>query len=456
MAVADRVVDSVANAILKAIASLVPSPSTKSTAIDEFDFVEKPPDDYFCPVTLTVLLEPYQTQCCGNLISEEAFQQLQCSNKPCPLCKEERIQAVKDKYHRRKVMSLKVRCPHKAEGCEWEGELGSLEYHLSTNSCEGECGYVNVDCPYACGERVQRRDLEKHKSQHCPLRPFTCQYCNHEATHQEVTKEHWPVCEKYPLPCPNECGEEEMERQHLKGHLEQTCPLEVNQCEFNYAGCGAQLQRHLMPTHVKENVEAHLSMVSQISIDVPQLKTLIQKQGDLIKQQGDLIKQQEDKIKQQENQIKQQGEKINAIVKLKELEKHFIIPPVHLVMNSFTSKKLYGDYWTSPPFYSHLGGYKMHLHVSAKGPNAHVSMFVYLMEGEFDGHLTWPFSGDVTVVLMHTSVPATHFKRTLQFRNVAKHRGFGYNQYISHPLVEGGGYLVNNSLVFCVTDIVLT
>ena len=66
---------------------------------------------------------------------------------------------------------------------------------------------------HACGERVQRPSLEEHKSKRCPLRPFTCQYCNHKATLQEITTEHWLVCEKYPLPCPNECGEEEIERQ---------------------------------------------------------------------------------------------------------------------------------------------------------------------------------------------------------------------------------------------------
>ena len=188
--------------------------------------------------------------------------------QPCPVCRED-LYAVLDKSVKRKVLSLKVRCPHKAEGCEWQGELRSLEEHLNTNS---ECRYAEVDCPYACGERVQRRSLEEHKSQHCPLRPFTCQYCSHKATHREVTENHWPVCEKYPLSCPNECGEEEIKQQHLKEHLEHTCPLEVIKCEFSYAGCGAQLQRRLMSAHKKENVEAHLSMLSLVAQEVPQLQ----------------------------------------------------------------------------------------------------------------------------------------------------------------------------------------
>ena len=285
---------------------------------NEYEFVEQPCRDFFCPVTFDVLLEPYLTECCGHHLSETVYQQLQAQGKPCPVCKEEPLKAMRDKYHKRRVSSLKVRCPHKAEGCEWQGELGSLEQHLNDKSSSGECRYVDVDCPYACGERVQRRSLEEHKSQRCPLRPFTCQYCNHKATFQEVTKKHWPVCEKYPLPCPNECGEEEIERQHLKGHLEQTCPFEVIQCDFSYAGCGAQLQRRLMSAHMKEGTEAHLSLIAhkvpmlekQHRDQIKQLEDQVKQQQDLIKQQADQIKQQGDQIKQQGDQIKQQGDQV--------------------------------------------------------------------------------------------------------------------------------------------------
>ena len=91
---------------------------------NEYDFVEQLPDEYFCPVSFAVLLEPYQTRCCGNHLSQEAYQRLQ-GQPQCPVCREENLTAVDDKFHKRKVLS---RCPHKAEGCEWEGELGSLEW----------------------------------------------------------------------------------------------------------------------------------------------------------------------------------------------------------------------------------------------------------------------------------------------------------------------------------------
>ena len=411
----------------------------------EYDFVEQPPEEFFCPVSFAVLLEPYQTQCCANQLSQETYQRLQ--GQPCPVCREENLAAMKDNFHKRRVLLLKVRCPHKAEGCEWQGELRSLEQHLNTNSSAGECRYVDVDCPYACGERVQRRSLEEHKSQRCPLRPFTCQYCNYKATHQKVTKEHWPVCEKYPLTCPNECGEEEIERQHLKGHLEQTCPLEVIQCNFSYAGCGAQLQRRLMSAHMKEGMEAHLSLLAQ---EIPKLHNTVQQQADQIKQQGDQIKQMRDQMK---------------------LQMRRLVPPVDIIMDDFEQHKKINDVWFSPPltFYTHLGGYRLCLQVQANGyiggKGTHVSVFVNLMKGEFDDLLKWPFCGDVTIQLKKTDPP--HYQKIRSFDNATPDEcvckptkeknddGWGYHEYISHADLYADGYLKDDKLVFCVSKVVV-
>ena len=459
---------------------MMASKSTVSSC-EEYHFVESPLQDYFCPVTFAVLLEPYQTRCCGNHLSQEAYQRLQ--GQPCPVCKEENLTAIDDKYHKRRVLSLKVRCPHKTEGCEWEGELGSLEQHLNTTSVGEGCQYVAVECPYSCNEHVQKRNLEEHKSQHCPQRPFTCQYCNHEATYQEVTKEHWPVCEKYPLPCPNECGEQ-IERQHLKGHLEQTCPLEVIQCEYSYAGCGAQLQRRLMSAHMKENMEAHLLLMTQ---DVQQerkrncqLEACIQQQADQIKQQGDQIKQQADQIKQQADQIKQQTDQWEFIIEQikqqgNEIETLICIPPVDIVMDELRKHKSKGDVWYSPPFYSHLGGYKMCLKVYAngigKGEGTHVSVFVHLMKGVSDDTLKWPFCGDVTVQLRQ--IQCVHLNRTHvrvirmnqssvgliepRQRPIGERNeiGLGIKCYISHTAIHLGGFNYCNILNFCVSEVAL-
>ena len=98
----------------------------------EFDFVERPSKDYFCPVTSDLLLEPHLTICCGHHLSGKAVIRLKRENKPCPICKEPDLVTVFDKFQRRKVYEVNVRCPHAAAGCEWTGGVGDLNGHTDT------------------------------------------------------------------------------------------------------------------------------------------------------------------------------------------------------------------------------------------------------------------------------------------------------------------------------------
>ena len=198
-----------------------------------------------------------------------------------------------------------------------------------------------------------------------------------------------------------------MERQHLKGHLEQICPLEEIQCDFSYAGCGAQLQRRLMSAHVKEDMEAHLSLLSLVAQKVPKLEDKIKQQGDEIKQQGEQIKQQGEQMKQQGDLIKQQGDLIKELIeglgrqdKLLKVLCRTTVPPVEFTVEKIQKLRADLNTWCSPPFYSQLGGYKMRLRVKSR----HATVFridtcisVCLMKGEFDDDLSWPLKGTFTL-----------------------------------------------------------
>ena len=95
----------------------------------EFEFVEKPPDDVYCPVTFELLLQPHQTQCCGNHLSKEAVDRIKGEEGGCPLCKEADLRTTQDKHFQRKVRELRVYCHHRRRGCRWVGELGALHGH---------------------------------------------------------------------------------------------------------------------------------------------------------------------------------------------------------------------------------------------------------------------------------------------------------------------------------------
>ena len=209
-----------------------------------------------------------------------------------------------------------------------------------------------------------------------------------------------------------------------------------------------------MSAHMKEGMEAHLSLLSLVTTT---LQTIVQQQGDLIKQMRDQSKQDRDQIKQQGDQIKHMANQIKQP-----------FPPVDIVMDDFEQHKKSNNIWYSPPFYTHLGGYRMCLRVDANGngdgKGTHVSVFVSLMRGEFDDLLKWPFHGKVTIQLKKNDPPHhqiihpldddtlnTYVCKPTEERNPS----LGYRQYLSHADLCAGGYLKDDKLVFCVSDIVV-
>ena len=387
---------------------------------DEYDFVEKPSEDFYCPVTLDLLQEPFLTACFGNHLSQEAVTRLQ--GQPCPVCKERNLSTFPDKYFKRRINEFKVCCPNKRLGCEWVGELGSLDKHLSQNSVEGECPFVTVACPNSCGDGFQRCQLDGHKEKDCLNRPFACQYCDYEGTYIKVTNEHWPICKQYPLECPNKCGENAIERQHLPKHLEETCPLPVIKCEFSYAGCEVECQRRHMQTHLEESVKIHLSKVStRTKQQESQISALQRKTEQQQQQMEKYIGQTDCKVEQQQQEIERQCHKNDILQRQLEQQQcqidtvmaslrgaPFIPGPlVDIVMTDFEKHKKAGDTWFSPPFYSHIGGYKMCLKVNANGlgdgETTHVAVGIHLMQGDYDDQLKWPFHGDIPILLLNQS-----------------------------------------------------
>jgi TNF receptor-associated factor 4 len=69
----------------------------------------------------------------------------------------------------------------------------------------------------------------------------------------------------------------------------------------------------------------------------------------------------------------------------------------------------------SEGFYTYPRGYKMCLRVTANGAQdavgTYVSFGLYLMHGEFDSQLEWPFRGDVTVQLLNQREDDHHYPR---------------------------------------------
>ena len=59
--------------------------ASQSPQEQDYEFVQPPDQDYYCPVTLEILLEPLQTYCCGQHISQQAANRIikMASLAPC-------------------------------------------------------------------------------------------------------------------------------------------------------------------------------------------------------------------------------------------------------------------------------------------------------------------------------------------------------------------------------------
>ena len=206
-------------------------PTNDQTAKLDYDFVEQPDQDYFCPVSLELLVEPHQTSCCGHHISQQAANRLIRERKPCPICKKDKFSTHEDLYFKRKVRQLKVRCPYKKSGCEWTGELQDLNHHTTS----------------------------------CPKRSWKCKYCNFESIYEIGPTDHTPNCANYPLPCPNQCEIGILPRCQADSHLLE-CPLQLVECEFAGTGCDVKVPRRDLAGHMTENAQHHLMAATLLNL----------------------------------------------------------------------------------------------------------------------------------------------------------------------------------------------
>ena len=175
----------------------------------------------------------------------------------------------------------------------------------------------------------------------------------------------------------------------------------------------------------------------------------------------------------EENQAKKNKTMKQEVRKLKEKQSHICyihricVVPIRLCVENFSKLKLKNDSWDSCPFYTHPRGYKMQLQVlpngSGEGKGTHISVFVYLVRGEFDDELEWPFVGEITIDLHNQLEDKNHFTRTVHYTDEQDNgrrvtaaetsSGWGWQLFIPHGQLgynraKNCQYLKHNQLEF--------
>jgi len=95
------------------------------------------------------------------------------------------------------------------------------------------------------------------------------------------------------------------------------------------------------------------------------------------------------------------------------------ICPVTIKVSKFENKKKNEVKWCSDGFYTQNRGYKMCLRVIAggagSGKGSHLSVFLYLMKGQYDTQLDWPLKGEFEMMLLNQLADFDHHSNTVKF-----------------------------------------
>ena len=483
---------------------------TISLSPEDVDFVDKPPKQLQieCPICYGLLDTPYILDCCGYHFCEVCIRPIIEQSKPCPMCKGD-FKSIVNKSLMRDINQLEVRCPNKpsggTKGCPWIGELGKVEPHLNPVERIGECLFASVGCIYGCGHRDIRCKLPDHEISLCPKRPYSCDYCNnYESTCEDVTERHWKVCNMYIIPCPNECKVRYLVRGKLSQHLAEECELEEISCPFAWAGCTTKVCRSKLSSHTDSECSSHLTMVCNMT------NVTMEKVAQMSKTMEEFVEARE-KAKEEIASLKQEREEHRAlvhdlagkisslmcridrveqenatlkeetagtVVRVRGLESGIGIPPFSFVVDNFRRRQALAEDCLSPPFYSHLHGYRMRIRVSPNGlvisEGTHISLTVHLMKGLFDDHLKWPFRGSISVALCNQDSDRDHQIETVSFHKKASVKASGRvsvgemntvgivsYEFFDHTFLKPDpkqriSYLLNDSLLFRVMKVTLT
>ena len=371
--------------------------ANKDSKID-WIFLKEVPEFMKCNVICcNIFVEPQLLSCCGRNICKicieshiQRVSSLRDQKPTCPYCREEEFQLIKNSALEVSINQLKVQCPYQSNGCGWIGALKDGKLHLK------ECDFFLIKCPNRCGcEKFSRSKLSDHLSK------CNCQYTS---------------CPFQEVGCKTEMLREEIDghtNANLHQHLLQIAQSNMKaslECKSTLATFSTNCETSLKQGIDLDMITSHKTELGSLQWTIKKLEdelTEEQHSIDSLSHSVDELEAVLAQLRHKQRQAKSNEDLIKATIKeiqVFPIPKAFGMscPPVTFVIDKFKKRMATNDHWLSPPFYTHVGGYKMCLSVYPNGHTSvrgkYVSISIHFMTGEFDDHLTWPFAGGIFTI----------------------------------------------------------
>ncbi len=318
----------------------------------------------------------------------------------------------------RSISSLKISCSTSSKGCDWTGELGTVDDHMTT------CEYELVECKNGCLDlagattKLIRKDSETHFEYECPKRIVQCDLCNEEYGESHIIEgEHAEKYGQVLVECWNDGCEEMVKRSELEDETHgDVCEYQYLDCKYLDHGCYMDIIRKEMPAH-EEDWKVHLEMALETNTDLKKrLDTLEElhqsstlKQATLFGAKKRLVTLEElhqsSTLKQvtlfgamtKMDQNMQKIQDIVATFKIDEFQSHMEKWEFH-----------------SPPFYTSPGGYKMKVQFQAI--QNFLSIKLNLEDTTYSQHLIWPFQAKIEIQILNRESNDNHLSTLIIFQ----------------------------------------
>ena len=132
---------------------------------------------------------------CDHVFCSACLAQHLTRSQLCPVCRSDSNGLTRVCGIARRILNqAPVRCSNLHEGCDWTGQLGSLEEHL-----DKRCVEAMIKCKFDPDHTMKRKHQDKHHA-NCSKRDVECKTCSKMISHHVFTDH-----------CSNRCPE----RYHL-------------------------------------------------------------------------------------------------------------------------------------------------------------------------------------------------------------------------------------------------